>query len=91
MMGRLLALATAALLTQPQPSAAPFGYFQGHEDVGAPLVLDPGGLARVDEATGDGDELAGEEMQVGFPVDTIHRQGAVAPHAAARMNGQRLA
>src|SRR5690606_23391601 len=59
--------------------------------MGAALVLDPGGLARLDEAARDGDELASEEVEIGFPVGAIHWQRAVAPHAAARMNGQRLA
>lgn len=59
--------------------------------MGAPLVLDPRRLARIDEAAGDGDELAGKEVQISFPIGTVHRQGAVAPHAAARVNGQRLA
>src|SRR5688572_32747299 len=63
----------------------------GMKHVGAPLVRDPRRLARIDEAAGDGDELTGEEMQIGFPVGAIHRQGAVAPYAAARVNGQRLA
>jgi hypothetical protein len=62
----------------------------GVKHVGAALVLDPEGLARIDEAAGYGDELAGEELQVGFPVDAIHRQGTVAPHAPTRVNGQRL-
>src|SRR5688572_5201490 len=61
------------------------------KQVGATLVLDPGRLAGVDEAAGYGDELAGEEVQVGFPVDASHRQRAVAPHAAAHMDGEGIA
>jgi hypothetical protein len=60
------------------------------KQVDAALVLDPGRLAGVDEAAGYGDELAGK-CKSGFPVDAIHRQRAVAPHAAAHVQDERLA
>src|SRR5262245_23771438 len=57
----------------------------------AALVLDPGRLTWIDEAAGDGNEPAGQEVQVGLPVATVHGQGAVAPNTASSMNGEGLA
>src|SRR3990172_3441471 len=53
-----------------------------------PLVLDPGRLAGLDEAAGDGDEATGEEALIELVVGTVEREGGVATHATAHPHGE---
>ena len=61
----------------------------GGEDVSLAFVLNPRWRGRVDHAAGDGDELSREEAEIGLPVLSIHRDGAVSAHTAANMDGKR--
>ncbi len=63
----------------------------GAEDVADPFVLDPRGLGGVDHASGDGDELSGEESLIGLPVLAVHGDGGVTPNASADVHGECVA
>jgi hypothetical protein len=80
-MGRIQASLGARLLT------IGFG-IDRVQQVDAPLMLEPRRLARVNHAAQDGDYLASEEVQIGFPVGAVHGQGAVATHAPTRLDGE---
>src|SRR3990172_1585547 len=53
-----------------------------------PFVLDPGRLAGLDEAAGDGDQATGEEALIELVVGPVEREGGVAPHATAHPHGE---
>src|SRR6187431_883886 len=61
------------------------------ERVDALFMLDPGWIVGEREAASDGDEATGQEVELGLPVFTIHRQGIVATDATPRSDGQGIA
>src|ERR1041384_343637 len=61
------------------------------ELMGGALLLDRGRRTWIDGAGRDGDEPAGQEVQVSLPVAAVHGQGAVAPNTASSMDGEGLA